>query len=358
MLEGQTVVTCYYLSCFLSIMHRHFVLVAAAFAASLVVGVLFASPDILSKPAPAKLRLADKHTQQSHAAFPEVTNPERLCTVDMLIPGRRCKHRCKHVSRTVWAGATSGSRMYSLIVQAAPVCVPASSHDAYPFQRAFVVSLQHERLDSFISRLPPRLETCMTHVAATDGRSINLTEWQEHGLYNSSVNEQLANDTAFAQVFPKPHPSLTRGELGCHDSHRRIWWAMVQQNIPAALICEDAAWITGKEELQMLQVAHELKISSTSFHILYLGTNWTPHLKPVHGTNLSEPNIYGLFHVTHAYVLTLEGARILLSRSLPALYPVDVYIASQLRYGLRALQTNKSIVGTDRMARSDTQRIH
>lgn len=245
------------------------------------------------------------------------------------------------------------------MVQAAPACETSSSTNSYPFERAFVVSLRHDRLAKFMSRLPYELRLCMTHVAATDGRNINLTEWQQRGLYNSTANQKLADDTAFAEVFPKPAATLTRGNLRSYSSHIRIWWAMLQQSIPAALICEDDAIISVEEQRKMFQVATELQATDllSTYHIVYLGTNWLPDLKSVHGTSLSEPDIYGLWHVIHAYILTLEGAHILLSRSLPMLYPADVYIASQLRYGLRALQTNVSIINVDAAYGADTQGI-
>ena len=213
--------------------------------------------------------------------------------------------------------------------------------------------MRDDRLADFRARLPPG--TSCTHVPATDGRTIDVDEWRTRGRWSddTALRRAFQNDPTFLDRYPAP---LTRGELGCYDSHRRVWLRIVEQNLDVAVICEDDAAVGPAEHAR---IAAELAAAQAGqgpaqWDLLYFGTNWDPPVAP-RGSGLGEPQIYGAFHVLHAYAITRRGARALLETATPALFPVDVYVAAQSRR-LRVLQTTPSIVRTVD-APSDTQGI-
>src|SRR5512133_1786180 len=57
---------------------------------------------------------------------------------------------------------------------------------------------------------------------ATDGRTIDVASWIAQGRYRTG-----------------DAPSgMTRGELGCSDSHQRVWASIVQSGVAGALVLE------------------------------------------------------------------------------------------------------------------------
>ena len=53
--------------------------------------------------------------------------------------------------------------------------------------------------------------------------------------------EQVADVTGYALHLPAYPFRLTRGEIGCFLSHRRIWQMIIDRDMPAALVVEDDA---------------------------------------------------------------------------------------------------------------------
>lgn len=213
----------------------------------------------------------------------------------------------------------------------------------YPFDRALVVGYDDDRLAWFMGQLPPRLRACTTRLPGIPATEVNTAAWAMQGLYSANAAHRAAfcGDPSFAELHPLP---LTAQQLADYDSQRRAWQLMVDEAILVALVLQEDALVTEVEEAQLLQLATEVPRAG-EWDLVYLGAPWRPPMEPVPGTSLGVPAVYGSAQSLRAYLLTLPGARKLLGGSLPALFPVEVYVAAQTRAGLRALQTPDAIIG-------------
>ncbi len=187
---------------------------------------------------------------------------------------------------------------------------------------------------------------------ATDGRKIALDDprWDRQLFFDPTIQ------------FPR---FVTRGEIGCFDSHLRIWRYIVEKNIPFVLIFEDDADINlqrDKDKLEQWILEFHQPAIKDNYDIVFLGYRWecaplrsvSPHLSEV------DFSTYTYYHATHAMLVTQRGAKKLLEHAYPYRLPLDLYIAEQVRHrDLRALQTMPigSAIGVVPM-RSDTQSIH
>ncbi len=222
-----------------------------------------------------------------------------------------------------------------------------------PFDQAFVISLRDKRWDRFWRDLPEAMRRITRKLEATDGSLVDMNAWSKEGRLSGPRRPEIINNRHLRV--------LTRGELGCYSSHERGWQFQVQNSIQRVAYFEDDADLSHPQLLSRLHdIERDLQHPdvANSYDVCYLGRNWEPHTASLSSTgNLTRPQIDGEFHVLHAYILTLEGAKKLLAHSRPYSLPVDVYVASQTGTGmLRPLQTTKSLIGVVE-APSDTQGI-
>ena len=173
---------------------------------------------------------------------------------------------------------------------------------------------------------------------ATDGRTIDVAGWIAGRRYQ-----------------PGEAPSgMTRGELGCSDSHQRVWRHVVQSGAEGALVLEDDADVPPDLPL-WVQAAWRYR---DRWDLAYLGYNWQPNARPVPDVAGFEiPDLAGAWHVMHAYLLTQRGAKRLLQDALPIRLPLDVYVARCTQAGLRAWQSVRPVVPTIADTWSSTQGI-
>jgi glycosyl transferase, family 25 len=192
------------------------------------------------------------------------------------------------------------------------------------------------------SRLQRRLAewgTVVHRVEGTDGNAIDVAQWIAEGRYHPPA----AGDRA-----------MTRGELGCSDSHRRVWTEIVQRDLPGALVLEDDA-DPPPDLPQWIARAWRLR---SRWDLLYLGYNWPPATQPIAGEqDFVVPDIAQAWHVMHAYLVTQGGAQCLLDGAVPIRVPVDVHAARRSGSGLRAWQSVRSVVPTVADTWSSTQGI-
>ena len=170
------------------------------------------------------------------------------------------------------------------------------------FPRAFAISIRDERWRGMQARLGPWKDR-VEHWRGTNGRLLRKRNWEMNG---KCVNRCM----------------LMRGQLGCHDSHTRLWEYMIEQNIPQALIMEDDANFRYHERtLEVVKQAFtEIEERNLEWDLLYLGKGTNEHRRQV-APHLVIPKTHqGLF----CYVLTLRGARRLVRASHPYRIPVDV----------------------------------
>jgi glycosyl transferase family 25 len=120
---------------------------------------------------------------------------------------------------------------------------------------------------------------------------------------------------------------LTRGQIGCFDSHYRLWKLMIEKNMNQLLILEDDAGILASIGMidQINVGLKELKNLKIPWHICFLGHK-TERRTPFESAHLFRPTDFcGLF----AYLLTLDGAKQLVKNAKPFKHPCDIFIMHQ-----------------------------
>lgn len=172
---------------------------------------------------------------------------------------------------------------------------------------AFGISMRMQRWNGMKARLGPWAGNVQLW-PATNGQMLDLRKWKATGKVPSNVN-------------------LTRGEIGCHDSHVRIWEHIVKHNIPVTMILEDDANIrhTKQHETQFRELFEEITRLQLNdkWDLIYLGRGREVSRR-VFSSKLVEPkHCCGLF----AYVLSLQGAKKLLAKARPYRKAVDVLVA-------------------------------
>jgi len=193
------------------------------------------------------------------------------------------------------------------VPQPGPPLASAAANLQWPpeISASFAISIRPARMQDMRARLGPWASR-VQYFSGTNGESIDVKGWKKKGKC-------------------APGSVLRRGELGCYDSHVRIWKTIVAQKLPMTLIMEDDANIryTQQHATRLRQVFDELKRLGKPWHMLYIGGrgwksgNLSPSVAVARSCN-------GLF----AYVLTLEGAQLLLAKAKPFHKPVDVLVAN------------------------------
>lgn len=146
-----------------------------------------------------------------------------------------------------------------------------------------------DRLDLSLKRIAEAGFTRVQRWKAVDAREDNLEEaWARHGSpkFNPS-------DTEFVS-YP--------GKQGCMLSHLDIWKHIIEQQIPMAIVFEDdvefhQAWAS-------LAPAY-WKATPKAFDIMYLGSQ----MEMQTNANICRVPVF----CTHAYMITMDGARRLYS---------------------------------------------
>jgi GR25 family glycosyltransferase involved in LPS biosynthesis len=171
--------------------------------------------------------------------------------------------------------------------------------------KTYVISMDAKRYAGLQNRVR-EWSSKLTHWAATNGNHIDKRQW-------ATEKKCLHNST------------MTRGELGVYDSHRRIWKDMTDSNIPIALVMEDDADL--RYSAQSSQVIRDsikqVQDLEIKFDILYLGHNNNYEVQMVTQSIAIPSHCQGLF----TYVITLAGAmKLLRLTSPPYVKPIDVLL--------------------------------
>lgn len=221
--------------------------------------------------------------------------------------------------------------------------IPPMPSNVHPLPKeitnAFTISMRDSTLQTLRRRLGP-WSPMVQKWSATNGRKINLATWKA------------------LRHIPKMC-TLTRGQIGCYDSHVSIWATIVKNNLPLTLIMEDDPEFNYSAETskRLLNLFAEMKTRSIKFDLLYLGANRRNHgfnTRHKISPNLTRPtHCVGLF----CYLLTLEGAKKLLEQAVPYRVPVDIYTVDQANVGrIKALYANPTYGYVFSLA-SDTRNI-
>jgi glycosyl transferase family 25 len=159
-----------------------------------------------------------------------------------------------------------------------------------------------------------------------------LGPWSQHiNIWPATNGYQIDKESWKTQEIVSRTSTLTRGQIGCYDSHVKIWQYMVDENIPLALIMEDDADLQYQPSHARIlrQCFDQLKTYSDSWDLMYLGRgkqiDWPANTHTnVLPSMFSRPRgCCGLF----CYLVTLTGAQKLLSHARPYFYPIDLLVA-------------------------------
>lgn len=201
----------------------------------------------------------------------------------------------------------------------------------WPLTKIFIISIRPKRLRRCLERMGA-LAQFATIVPACNGEQIDRRQWSD-SLY--------------------PGGRLRRGELGCFESHCRIWRYMVEECVPQALILEDDAQLypTAAVCQHLLWIKKDL--AQIEWDIVCLGRSSE---KRLNGPRLTprlviSGDFYGLF----AYSLKQAAAIVLLQHSVPFQEPVDILISSLGLSGkLRVLACEPEVLNVVNETSSDT----
>jgi len=173
-----------------------------------------------------------------------------------------------------------------------------------------------------LERRPDRLQTSCFRVnqvgykniyrfEAVDGQDENQLKKEWANLNNPKINEK---DELFL---------INKGRQGCALTHIKLWKYIIDNNIEFATVFEDdiifhKEWFTRSEEY--------MKSTPTNFDILYLGC----YLDYMIQAYIYTAPVY----CTHAYIITLEGAKKFLNLILnnpDGIYTIDVMIINLMQ---------------------------
>ena len=157
-------------------------------------------------------------------------------------------------------------------------------------------------------------------VDAVDGRKLS----------SSQKNAYLSNERrSFA-----PGP-MSDGAIGCLLSHRLAWQRIISNTESAALIIEDDAVLQAETKAAL----HHIEMLAGRFDMIHLHHTVK---KPLFGEFKISTNHSLSLHKYNtiqnvAYVISQEACRILLNRSLPAVFEIDLLCQRWWEHGLTTL---------------------
>jgi len=162
----------------------------------------------------------------------------------------------------------------------------------------------------------------ITLLPATQGTKLNYAKWDQMGRC--------------------PLRRLSHGQMGCYESHVRVWKLIVQERLPRALVLEDDADIVYSEKTvqRLNEFLHELE-RIPDWDVAYLGNVPLHPPKRTLAPHINEPSYWeGLY----CYMITYEGARKLLPTMFPMRQAIDVHVGNQMRKGLiRGVMMNPAL---------------
>jgi GR25 family glycosyltransferase involved in LPS biosynthesis len=123
---------------------------------------------------------------------------------------------------------------------------------------------------------------------------------------------------------------LRRGEIGCYDSHRRVWQDMVDHEIPLGVIFEDDADIQEIHMSTIQKAYQDLNRINPHWDVFYLSRNrkvTRVSRKITSVLAIPDRQTVGAF----AYVITLAAAHKLLQYGLPIEIPLDHFLFAQMQ---------------------------
>jgi GR25 family glycosyltransferase involved in LPS biosynthesis len=176
-------------------------------------------------------------------------------------------------------------------------------------RQIFIISIRPKRLNACFRRLKG-LSKYVTIIPSCNGEDIDKHQWLLEGTI-------------------RPRSKLSRGKMGCFESHCRMWRFIVEHNFPQALILEDDVRLHPSAMMlsKLLRGLAEIKSGEIEWDLLFFGRSHK--LRNNHErltTNLVvSADFWGLF----AYVVKRDCAIKLLQHACVTTFvdPVDVVLS-------------------------------
>lgn len=192
-------------------------------------------------------------------------------------------------------------------------------------------------------------------------------------FWGADKNDLQISDAISSNIFDEKkaielqrhQKPMSLGELACSLSHRKIYEAIIANNWEKVLVLEDDVWPVFNEMEQLPAALHELP---EHWDLVYLGyllhekvtlrlkmkqqfykltsrLGWMKWSYQMISNLLPKPysrhlKIAGFHNCTHAYAVTLEGAKKLLAAQTPIVYRADDLLShSNLKGDITAFVT-------------------
>ena len=176
-------------------------------------------------------------------------------------------------------------------------------------QAAYAISIRPERYAGLQRRLAPWKDR-VSLFPGTDGAQIDRSTWSaarlKSGLWKG-----------------KP---IRRGQMGCYDSHVRLWQKIARQHTGPILVLEDDAGLAHTPRISELfrSLFATLEKRKIPWDVIYLGHfgTWRGAGRVVAPGIREATQWQGLF----CYLIKPDAARLLASHAWPMREPVDVYM--------------------------------
>lgn len=122
------------------------------------------------------------------------------------------------------------------------------------------------------------------------------------------------------------------GAVGCALSHISLWQFMVRKKIPAIIIFEADVEFRRNDFCQKVREILENtseQYDAVNFNLLPIPYPLTDHTELTETDSSDLVRVKGIAFRLQGYLLTLEGARKLLSNAFPLVYEIDSYMSVQ-----------------------------
>ena len=163
----------------------------------------------------------------------------------------------------------------------------------------------------------------------TDGKELSLEV--KNNMINKDISIQLLDKFFLLRYNNKIGRSVTDGEIGCSDSHNRIYKDMIENNFNKILILEDDAKINN-----IFKIPEIIKQIPNDCELLYWGYRWFDSESIIHRyVRLFAKPLYALFK-NKKYRKDLISN----NEKYPKYYSKNIYVAG-LHAGTHAYSINK-----------------
>ena len=202
--------------------------------------------------------------------------------------------------------------------------------------KIFIVNLERRvdrraEMEARLSELnlPEEVQSKFEFFPAVDGSTID-EDFMKQGNYG--VWDDWKNTEIPLHFYQR---DIRKGEIGCALSHVNIWKRVVEEGLKEVLILEDDAGF-GRHFKYLFQRALDFcrhVKAEDKWDLLYLGRNgMTPDVIQIRNY-LSMP---GFSYCTHGYMVTLSGAKKLLSVGFEQdIIPVDEFLPAMFQQHIR-----------------------